>query len=89
MSGISKSASRDAKRPVSLLLFNDKGITYLDESTFGTFMTENPLNEVITHISCSDCKNVWLKKPEFKSHVNGLFCTNGRKLVDPRNFAGC
>ncbi|CAG2172403.1 unnamed protein product [Oppiella nova] len=89
MSGISKAAFKGAKRPVSLVLLDDKTITYLDESTFSTFMTENPLNEVITQINCNECRNAWLMKPEFKSHVNGIYCTNGLDLNDPTNFAGC
>ncbi|CAG2173364.1 unnamed protein product [Oppiella nova] len=89
LSGISKSAFAGAKRPISLVLIKDKTILYLDEAVFSTFMKGNPLNEVMTQIDCTECKNVWLKKPEFATQVNGIFCTNGLELNDPKNFVGC
>jgi len=89
MSGENKCAFTTGKRPVSLVLIDNKAFEYMDESIIGTFLKQNQLNEVITQIDCNDCRNVWLKGQEFETRADGMICENAKYFFDQDNFIGC
>ena len=83
------------KRPTTLLftIIGNASYQYLDQKIFEPFLLSNAENLIQIYtgsISCSDCRNNWLKKNiSLQKRIVYLKCSNKKMLNDTGNFQNC
>ena len=83
------------KRPTTLLfsISQNASYQYLDQKIFESFLLTNAENLIQIYtgsISCSDCRNNWLKKNvSLQKRFVYLKCSNKKMINDTANFQNC
>lgn len=81
-------------RPVTLNLYENPKITYLEEKIFRIFFEYNPENKIrfkAIKFDCNDCRSSWIKDyyNKFINRIDSLLCSNDKKFMDETNFVNC
>jgi len=82
------------KRPTIINFWNNKNLTFLNQTIFQPFLESNVGNKIwfqeSNYFDCDDCRSFWLKKESKYSHKTDLTkCSNGKEFSDSTNFAKC